>query len=153
MTISNRKWLLKSRPQELVSTENFDWFETELPALEADSVLVKNIYLSLDPAQRSWMSASKGYRAPVELGSVMASSGVGVVEQSTHPNFAVGQIVVGMLDWQDYAVFTSKAARGLMAVDSIPNMPLHVFLGVLGHIGLTAYFGLLDIGQPQAGET
>lgn len=149
----NRQWCLKSRPEGLISEENFDWVETEVSALGAESVRIRTIYLSLDPAQRSWMRPTRGYRDPVSIGEVMACFGVGVVEESTHPNFEVGEIVTGMLGWQDYAIFSGKATRGLTKSPRIPNLPLHIFLGPLGHIGLTAYWGLLDIGKPQAGET
>ncbi len=151
--IINRQWRLKSRPEGLISTENFDWVEEELTALPAESVRVRSIYLSLDPAQRNWMRAAKGYRAPVEIGAVMDSFGLGVVAESTHPDFAEGDIVSAMLGWQDYADFSGKALRGVLKIAPIPNMSLSVFLGPLGAIGLTAYFGLLDIGQPKAGET
>ena len=149
----NRQWRLKSRPEGLVSEENFDWVEAEIPALEADSVRVRNIYLSLDPAQRSWMRPTRGYRDPVGIGEVMTCYGMGVVEESTHPNFDTGDIVTGMLGWQEYAIVSGKSTRGLIKVHPIPNMPHYIFLGALGAVGLTAYWGLLDIGKPQEGET
>ena len=152
-TAINRQWRLKSRPEGLISTENFAWVEAELPLLEPDSVRIQTIYLSLDPAQRSWMRATKGYRDPVGIGEVMACFGVGVVSESTHSQFTVGEIVTGMLGWEDYADFSGQAIHGLIKAPRIPNIPLHIYLGPLGHIGLTAYFGLLNIGQPQAGET
>jgi NADPH-dependent curcumin reductase CurA len=112
-------------------------------------VLVRVLYLSLDPAMRGWMNAGKSYVAPVGLGEVMRAGGVGRVVKSNDPTFADGDLVVGMTGIQDYVV--SKAA-GLRKID--PQVaPLPRYLGALGMTGLTAYFGLLDIGQPKEGET
>jgi hypothetical protein len=107
------------------------------------------LYLSLDPAMRGWMNAGKSYVAPVGLGEVMRAGGVGRVVTSNDPTLAAGDLVVGITGIQDYVV--SKAA-GLRKID--PQVaPLPRYLGALGMTGLTAYFGLLDIGQPKEGET
>jgi hypothetical protein len=112
-------------------------------------VLVRVLYLSLDPAMRGWMNAGKSYIAPVGLGDVMRAGGIGRVVESNDPGFAAGDLVGGMTGVQDYVV--SKAA-GLTKVD--PRLaPLPRYLGALGMTGLTAYFGLLDIGRPKEGET
>ena len=112
-------------------------------------VRVKVLYLSLDPAMRGWMNDSKSYIAPVGLGEVMRAGGVGRVVASNDAGLAVGDLVVGMTGVQDYAVLKAKNA---VKVD--PRLaPLPRYLGALGMPGLTAYFGLLDIGQPKEGET
>jgi NADPH-dependent curcumin reductase CurA len=112
-------------------------------------VLVRVLYLSLDPAMRGWMNAGKSYVAPVGLGDVMRAGGVGRVVTSNDPTLAAGDLVVGITGIQDYVV--SKAA-GLRKIDPQVAPPPR-YLGALGMTGLTAYFGLLDIGQPKEGET
>jgi len=153
MSKVNRQWRLKTRPEGMIEESNFDWVEEELEPIGEDMVRVRNVYLSLDPTQRGWMRAQRGYRDPIEIGEVIAGSGVGVVDESTHSAFSEGDIVTGMLNWQDYAIFTGEAVKGLRQVQPLDGVPLHWYLGVLGHIGLTAYFGLLDIGEPKEGET
>ncbi len=153
MTKINRQWRLKTRPEGMVDTSNFDWVEEELGALPEDSVRVRSVYLSLDPTQRGWMRAQRGYRDPIGIGEVIVGSGVGIVDESTHGAYKEGDIVVGMLGWQDYATFTGKGVDSLTQVQPMDGVPLHYYLGVLGFIGMTAYFGLLDIGDPKEGET
>lgn len=153
MSKVNRQWRLKTRPEGLVEASNFDWVEEELEPLGEDSVRVRNIYLSLDPTQRGWMRAQRGYRDPIGIGEVIAGTGLGVVDESTHPAYKAGDIVIGMVGWQDYSTFSGKAVKGLQQVQPMGDMPLYLYLGVLGFIGITAYFGLLDIGEPQEGET
>jgi len=112
-------------------------------------VLVKVSHISLDPAMRGWMNEGKSYIAPVEIGAVMRAGGVGEVVASRHPGFAVGDAVGGNFGVQQYAI---SDAKGLRKVDT-KFAPLTTYLGVLGMPGMTAYFGLLDIGKPQPGET
>jgi NADPH-dependent curcumin reductase CurA len=112
-------------------------------------VLVKTLYLSLDPAMRGWMNEGKSYVPPVQLGEVMRAGGVGKVIESKHPQFKAGDFVYGGLGIQEYATVDGK---GLSKVDpSVAPLPVH--LSTLGMPGMTAYFGLLDIGKPQPGET
>jgi len=128
-----------------------DFELTTAPAGEPGpgQVLVKVLYLSLDPAMRGWMNEGKSYIPPVGLGAVMRAGGIGRVVASNDPSLAVGDTVVGMTNVQDYAIANAKE---MTKVD--PRLaPLPRFLGALGMPGLTAYFGLLDIGQPKAGET
>jgi len=153
MSKVNRQWRLKSRPEGMIERDNFDWVEEDLTLLPDDSVRVRNIYLSLDPTQRGWMRAQRGYRDPIGIGDVIVGSGVGIVEESSHPAYKEGDIVTGMLNWQDYSTFTGKAVKGLTQVQPMGDMPLYLYLGVLGFIGMTAYFGLLDIGEPKEGDT
>ena len=148
-TVENRQFKLIARPKGMVKRSDFEF--TTAPAGEPGpgEVLVKVLYLSLDPAMRGWMNECKSYIAPVGLGEVMRAGGVGRVMASNDPGLAVGDFAVGMTGMQDYALVKAKAAA---KVD--PRLaPLPRYLGALGTPGLTAYFGLLDIGQPKEGET
>jgi len=149
MTASNRRFLLAKRPQGEVRRDDFT-FET-VPVTEPGEghVVVKNLYLSLDPAMRGWMNEGKSYVPPVGLGEVMRALGVGEVTASRHPDFKVGDTVSGVLGMQDYYV---GEAKGLQPID--PSLaPLPRYLSALGMTGMTAYFALLDVGQPKAGDT
>jgi len=121
-----------------------------LPALGDGQVLVRNVYLSVEPAMRGWVSAVANYSEPVALGAVMRSIAAGHVVESRHPNFHAGDRVVGMFGWQDFAAVDTDAIQRKV---EDRDVPLSAWLGVLGVNGLTAYFGLLDVGQPKAGET
>ena len=145
----NRQFKLAQRPQGMVKREDFT-FEQSATAEPADGqFLVKNEYLSLDPAMRGWMNDGKSYIPPVQIGEVMRAGAVGTVIASRHPKFAVGDHVVGMFGVQDYALSDGK---GVNKVD--PKLaPLPVYLGTLGMPGMTAYFGLLEVGKPKEGET
>lgn len=148
-TRTNHQWQLAARPVGLIKESDYKWAETPVPALEEGQFLVKTQYLSLDPANRGWVNEGGSYMAPVDLGSVMPAGGIGVVEESRNPGFQPGDQVQGMIGWQEYVV--SKGT----GFNKLPQMglPPTAFLGLFGHIGLTAYFGLLEIGQPKAGET
>lgn len=129
---------------------NFTWREERVPDLEPGHVLVRNIYLSLDPTNRGWVQPQPTYMPPVSLGEVMRGIAIGVVEESRDPALKPGDLVQGMLGWQSFAL--AKPAS-LTKLPSIPGLPLTAHFGLLGHIGFTAYFGLMDIGKPKAGET
>ncbi|MFK3910192.1 NADP-dependent oxidoreductase [Pseudomonas monteilii] len=149
MTATNRRFLLAKRPQGEVRRDDFT-FET-VPVTEPGEghVVVKNLYLSLDPAMRGWMNEGKSYVPPVGLGEVMRALGVGEVTASRHPDFKVGDTVSGVLGMQDYYV---GEAKGLQPID--PSLaPLPRYLSALGMTGMTAYFALLNVGQPKAGDT
>lgn len=146
----NRQWLLVSRPQGRLGPQNFQWVETPVPPLADGQVLVRTVLLSLDPTNRGWANESATYLPPIPLGAPMRGIGLGVVEESRHPSFPVGALVQGMTGWQVYAV---SDGQGLALTPPMPGLPLDAHLGLLGHIGATAYFGLLDIGRPKAGET
>src|SRR5262249_46996122 len=128
-----------------------DWNYVEEPTRNPgpNEVLIKVQYLSLDPAMRGWMNEGKSYIPPVGIGEVMRAGGVGTVIASSHPDFKAGDTVYGSLGIQEYATLDGK---GLTKVDTkFASAP--VFLGALGMPGMTAYFGLLDIGKPQPGQT
>jgi NADPH-dependent curcumin reductase CurA len=146
---TNRRVLLASRPSGWVSEANFKIDEVPLRAPAEGEVLVKNLWLSLDPYMRGRMNEGKSYAAKQELGEVMIGGTVGEVVESKHPKFAKGDQVLGMLGWQQYGLSDGK---GLNKVDA-SRVPLSAYLGVLGMPGVTAWVGLLDICQPKAGET
>ena len=148
--ILNRQVLLKARPTGIPQAEHFEIVET--PVLEPidGQVVVRNLFLSVEPAMRGWVSNVGNYSDPVPLGGVMRAFTVGRVVASRGTECAVGEIVTGMFGWQDYAVVdVSKIQRRIGEQD----LPISTALGVLGLNGLTAYFALLDIGQPKANET
>ncbi|MCL4799455.1 MAG: NADP-dependent oxidoreductase [Burkholderiales bacterium] len=146
----NRQVLLKARPDGIPQAEHFELVERPAPAPGPGQVLVRNIYLSVDPAMRGWVSAVANYSEPVPLGGVMRSLAVGRVEASRHPDYRPGEIVTGLFGWQDYAVADAAAIQRKVTET---DLPMTTALGVLGLNGITAYFGLLEIGRPKAGET
>jgi NADPH-dependent curcumin reductase len=150
MSATNHQFRLTARPVGAVKRSDFEYAEEPLRNPAAGELLVKLLYISLDPAMRGWMNDSKAsYMPPVGIGEVMRALAVGRVVASNNPAFAVGDHVNGMLGVQEYAY---SNGQGLNKVD--PALaPLPVYLGTLGMPGLTAYFGLLDVGQPKAGET
>jgi NADPH-dependent curcumin reductase CurA len=146
---TNRRVLLASRPTGWVSEANFRIEEAPLRAPADGEVLVKNLWLSLDPYMRGRMNEGKSYAAKQEIGEVMIGGTVGEVVESRNAKFAKGDQVLGMLGWQQYGLSDGK---GLNKVDA-SRAPLSAYLGVLGMPGVTAWVGLLDICQPKAGET
>ncbi|MBM0103899.1 NADP-dependent oxidoreductase [Steroidobacter sp. S1-65] len=149
MTFSNHQFRLAARPVGAVKRSDFNYVEEPTRAPGDNEVLVKTLYLSLDPAMRGWMNEGKSYIAPVQLGEVMRAGGVGKVIESRHPKFSPGEFVSGSLGVQEYATLEAKL---LTKID--PALaPLPAYLGAFGMPGMTAYFGLLDIGKPQPGET
>lgn len=145
----NRRIVLARRPQGEPVAEDFRLEEAAVPAPGAGEVLLRTRYLSLDPYMRGRMSDAPSYAPPVAVGAPMTAQTVSVVEASNNPKFAVGELVVANVGWQDYGV---SGGRDLLPIDPAIARPSYA-LGVLGMPGLTAYVGLLDIGQPRAGET
>lgn len=145
----NRKIVLNSRPIGAPTSENFRLEEGVAPVPADGQVLLRTLYLSLDPYMRGRMSDAPSYAPPVEVGTEMIGGTVSRVERSLHPDYQTGDLVLGFSGWQDYAV---SDGTGLTKLD--PRMPQpSLALGALGMPGFTAYMGLLDIGQPKAGET
>jgi NADPH-dependent curcumin reductase CurA len=145
----NHQFKLARRPVGMVKRSDFDYTQSPLPQPGDGEVLVKILYISLDPAMRGWMNEGKSYIPPVGIGEVMRAGAVGRVIASNDPKIAVGEHVVGTLGVQEYAV-----AKGKLLTKVDPRLaPLPVYLGTLGMPGMTAYFGLLDVGKPKAGET
>ena len=149
---TNRQWLLAKRPNGAIGPQNFTYAETDMPEIGAEEVLVKNLMLSFDPTQRNWMVDRPGYLPPVEIGAPMRAGSVSQVVQSNHPDFAIGELVQTTGCWQDYAVVTP--GKGPTGVNKLPpGVSPEMMLSILGITGMTAYFGLMDIGMPKAGET
>ena len=152
MAEMNRQWLLAARPQGMVKESDFQYHEAPLPELEDGQFLVRNCYIAFEPAMRGWMDDRPSYIPPIQIGEVMRAVTTGQVIASKHPGYQPGDCVQGGFGWQEYAVTTGKG--GLMPASKIPaGASLTAPLGVLGITGLTAYFGVLDIGQPKGGET
>jgi hypothetical protein len=143
----NKQWRLVARPIGLFKESDFEWREEPVPSLADGDVLVRNLYLSLDPTNKVW-ATQDSYLPAIPLGDVMRGGTIGVVEESRHPSFTPGDLVQGFLGWQLYGV-----ANGAALTKLPKGTPPLLVLGVLGHIGLTAYFGLLEIGKPKEGET
>ena len=146
----NHQVRLKSRPTGIPQVEHFEIVSAPAPEPADGEVLVRNIYLSVDPAMRGWVNAATSYAEPVPIGGVMRAGAVGRVEESRHPDFSVGDCVAGMFGWQEYVAVPGKSIQRKI---TDTHLPISTALGVLGLNGLTAYFGLLDIGRPKAGET
>src|SRR4030095_7390141 len=146
--MQNKEIRLASRPTGLPTNDNFQFAESPTPSLDEGDVLVKMTYISVDPYLRGRMREGKSYVPPFEIGQVIESGGVGEVVESTVPDFKPGDLVSGQFGWRLLNVAKSK---GLMKI--LPGIPPSTALGVLGIPGLTAYFGLLDIGNPKEGET
>ena len=149
---TNQQILLASRPAGEPTVDNFRLVETPLPALADGLVLVRHHYLSLDPYMRGRMNEGRSYAAPQPLGEVMIGGTVGEVVESRHPGFAAGDRVVGMGGWQQYSVVDAGQPGVLRKVDT-SRVPLSAYLGAVGMPGVTAWVGLTQIIEPQAGET
>jgi NADPH-dependent curcumin reductase CurA len=147
--IQNRRIVLASRPKGKPVAANFRTETQALPALEDGQVLLRTLWLSLDPYMRGRMSDAPSYAPPVELNDVMTAGAVSRVEQSRHPKFQKGDLVVGATGWQTHAISDGTGLVPLPADIPEPSMAL----GVLGMPGMTAYMGLTHIGQPKEGET
>src|SRR5262245_36427881 len=147
---TNHQWRLAARPVGMIKETDFQWAEEPVAELPDGQVLIRIHYLSLDPANRGWVREEGSYMAPIPLSSVMIGGAVGVVEESLNPNFQAGDNVQGLLGWQEFAV---SDGAGLNKLPNNPAIPLTAYLGLFGHIGLTAYFGLLDITNPKPTET
>jgi len=147
--MKNKQIILVSRPAGMPGLDNFATVDAEVPQPKDGEVLVRTRYLSVDPYMRGRMSDRKSYVAPFAVNEVMNGGGVGEVIESRSTAFKPGDIVTGQLPWQ---LYTAAGAAELRRVD--PNLaPVTTALGVLGMPGLTAYFGLIDIGEPREGET
>ena len=146
----NRQVKLASRPQPgLFQRENFAIEDTPIPSPGEGEIRIRVEVISLDPAMRGWVNAGKSYVRPVGIGEVMRAYAAGIVEESNHPKFAVGDAVQGLLGVQQYAI---SNGRGLVKLD-LDKAPIERWVGGLGMPGWTAYFGLLEVGQPKEGET
>lgn len=146
----NRQYFLASRPVGDVTPDNVPCRDVPLAELAPGEVRLRNMYLSLDPAIRGWMGDDPNYIEPIAIGDSIRCTVIGRVVETTSDDFAVGDVAMTMGGWEAY---TTVPGVALNALDESSGIPLSNFLGVLGPTGLTAYFGLLDVGQPKAGET
>jgi NADPH-dependent curcumin reductase CurA len=147
---TNRQWRLAARPVNWIKPSDFDWHEEETPSPAEGQILVRVTHLSLDPTNRGWVNDVETYMPPVAIGEVMRGIGIGIVEESRHARFRAGMRVQGLLGWQHFAL---SDGSGLDVLPGEPGLTAEACLSVFGHIGLTSYFGLLDIGKPKPGET
>jgi hypothetical protein len=149
MQRTNGAWHLTARPRGGNYAECLEWREEPVRPLGAGEVLVRNQVLSLDPANRIWMNEGDSYMPAVPLGEVMRGVALGVVEESAVPELPAGSMVQGLLGWQRFAVMQASSLRPLPPLP----LPLSAHFGLLGHIGMTAYFGVVEVGEAKAGET
>ena len=151
-TFTNKMLKLKTRPTGAVTSSHFELVEESIPDLEEGQILVKVLYLSFDPTQRGWLNDVKSYVPPVQIGEVMRAGSVGQVIDSRDSNFKSGDIVQGSFGWQEYA--TVNSSSGIMPIQKVPEgIPPTSALSIYGITGLTAFFGMVDIGKPVEGDT
>ena len=148
----NRQILLDNRPTGAAAESNFKMVSVTTPDLHEGEVLVRHHYLSLDPYMRGRMNEAKSYAQPQPLGEVMIGGTVGDIVESRHPKFAVGDTVVGMGGWQEYSVVQANSPGAIRKVDT-RQVPISHYLGAVGMPGVTAWYGLVKIIEPKAGET
>ncbi len=147
----NRQWVLRRRPVGALRDEDFELRDVPVPVPGPGEALIRVHWLGIDPTQRGWLNASDNYIDAVPIGAVMRGSGVGQVVRSNDPDCPVGSWVAGMVGWQDYVV---RSAGGLFGLNLVPDgVPPTSMLSLFGPPGLTAYFGMTDIGRPEPGRT
>jgi len=151
----NRQWLLRRRPEGLVSPEDFELREVPRPVPTPGSALVRTLYFSFDPTQRGWLNDAPGYMPPVQIGEPMRAAGIGQVVESNRADMKPGDLVQGMLSWQEYFLYEEKpqdqSFRSLQKISG--DVPLTDRLSVYGLTGTTAYFGMTEVGAVRAGDT
>lgn len=151
MARSTRQWVLRQRPQGLIKDGDLELIEASLPELQPGEILVRTLYLSVDPTNRTWMNDAEGYLPAVQLGAVMRGLTLGVVEESRSDRFQVGDYVTTAAGgWADYAVISDSLAS---RVHRAPGLPLTANMSVLGMTGLTAWAGVTQVLKAQPGET
>ena len=148
-SVNQQVWL-KSRPNGVPQAENFAIRDADVPKIVAGELLIRNHFLSADPAMRGWIADSSNYWPQIQISETMRAFSVGEVIDSKNPKYAVGDRLMGIFGWQEYSASTDEYV--MLKVEDA-GLPLSLYLGVLGLNGLTAYFGLLEVGQPKAGET
>jgi NADPH-dependent curcumin reductase CurA len=151
MPESNRRFILRNRPAGRITADTFELVEEPLPELGDGEALVRTQWISLDPTNRAWIRDVPTYLPPVGIGEVMRAAGLGQVVASKHDAYKEGQLVQGLVGWQEWAVASDAAP--LLPVPEVPGVSPSLYLGALGMTGLTAWVGLEDIGQPQPDET
>jgi NADPH-dependent curcumin reductase CurA len=151
MPDSNRRFVLRSRPEGRIADDTFELVEEPVPAIGDGEALVRTHWISLDPTNRAWINETPTYLPPVAIGEVMRGLGLGRVMSSKHDSYQEGQLVQGLVGWQEWTVASDAAP--LLPVPEVPGVSESAYLGALGMTGLTAWVGLEDIGRPEPGET
>lgn len=152
-SLTNLQVVLKSRPLGVPQAEHFELVRSPIGEPSSGQVLIQVAFVSVDPAMRGWVNAAANYAQPVAIGAVMKSFAVGRVVKSRHPKWHEGDLVTGLFGWQEWALVDAEVIDRKLDPDMLGNLPLSAALGVLGLNGVTAYFGLLEIGQPRPGQT
>ena len=148
----NRQWRMSKRPTDLVGREHFEFDQSKLRDIEDGEFLVRNLYLSFDPTLRVWMNEKDSYVSAIQINEIMRGTTVSEVIESKHKDYQVGDKVLGGFGWQDYAISDGKE-RIIQTRKIPPNIPATMPLSVLGVTGITAYFGMTEIGKVKAGDT
>ena len=146
----NKQWILNSFPKGDIKDTDLVLKDSDIADIQDNEILIRNIYLSLDPANRGWMSGQATYVDAMQIGDVMRGGTIGIVEKSNNQKFTVGDYVNSMGGWQEYSISDGK---GVQIIPKNTGLELNAFMSVMGMTGMTAYFGLLDITNPQPGET
>jgi NADPH-dependent curcumin reductase CurA len=153
-TMNNRRWLLRRRPEGLVSDEDFELVNGPRPALTPGGAVVRTLYFSFDPTQRGWLNDAPGYMPPVQIGEAMKAAGIGQVVESNRPDLKPGDLLQGLMTWEEYFLYTQQpqdtSFRSLQKISA--DVPLTDRLSVFGLTGTTAYFGMTDVGAVRAGD-
>jgi len=147
---TNKKWILKNRPEGLVKDSDFELITEELGEIQEGEILIKNEYLSFDPTQRMWLTDLPGYLPPVQIDEVVRAGGMGRVLESKNPNYKEGDLIFGMVGWQTHLITDAKEEDRFRLIPEL--LPITTMLNVLGTTGITAYYGLLELAKPKAGE-
>lgn len=150
---THRQVLLTSRPLGVPEAEHFELVRSPVGAPAEGQVLIRIAFVSVDPAMRGWVNAAANYAQPVQIGAVMKSFAVGRIVSSRHPKWQVGDLVTGLFGWQEFALVDAATIDRKLDPAQLGDLPLSAALGVLGLNGVTAYFGVLEIGQPRPGQT
>ena len=151
MKIKNKKWVLKERPKGLVKNSDFELITEKLTEIKSGEILLENIYLSFDPTQRGWLNDEPGYLPPIQIDEVVRSGGIGRVIKSKNLEYKEGELVFGLVGWQTHCVTKATADDRFRVIPEI--LPIPTMLNVLGSTGITAYYGLVELGNPRAEET
>ena len=147
---TNKKWILKNRPEGLVKDSDFELITEELGEIQEGEILIKNEYLSFDPTQRMGLTDLPGYLPPVQIDEVVRAGGMGRVLESKNPNYKEGDLIFGMVGWQTHLITDAKEEDRFRLIPEL--LPIPTMLNVLGTTGITAYYGLLELAKPKAGE-
>ena len=153
MPTINRQWKLANRPTGLITPDVLQLSESPIPTVSDGQALARVKYFSIDPTMRVWMADIPQYMPPVAIGEVMRAFGLAEIIESRHPDFKKGDKVSGLTGFQEYVLLTATGKQFFQKLPSIPFLSDVNFLNLLGVTGLTAYFGLLEVGKPQSGET